>query len=287
MYKLKKRPLQQEKTPVLYNILENYMDHEPPGNVMVCAMTETENLLVHAKVLAESYGIPLDIMTQLLCEGGMYIYPQSGILVTRGLFMCKIESSDCLIKQTWVLDLEQYAQAEQLRRSWGLGMQEAAERVFFRTLPEELKERLRQKNLGLDYSKIDPAIARFGDIKYIDFRKDWSPHFKRSCVMPDGKLVETSGLEDFANVHGISTEEAKNLLDHGGTVEIKTGGVLACQIIDGQPSVARFNANQHMKAKDLVATKDMHIMDALSEIALKDPVLMRALKRVEEGKGNK
>jgi len=70
MYKLKRRPLKQEKSPVLYNILENYTDHDPPGNVMVCGMTESENLSIHAKVLSESYDIPLDIMTQLLKEGG-------------------------------------------------------------------------------------------------------------------------------------------------------------------------------------------------------------------------
>ena len=59
MFKLKKRPQKKEKLPVLYNILENYTDHDPPGNVMVCAMTEPEDLPAHAKVLSESYEIPL------------------------------------------------------------------------------------------------------------------------------------------------------------------------------------------------------------------------------------
>ena len=54
MYKIKKRPLKQEKSPVLYNILENYTDFDPPGNVMVCGTTESEHLPIHAKVLAES-----------------------------------------------------------------------------------------------------------------------------------------------------------------------------------------------------------------------------------------
>jgi hypothetical protein len=47
---------------------------------------------------------------------------------------------------------------------------------------------------------LDRAVAKGGDIKYIDFRKDWSPHFKRLCIMPDGRLVETGGykiLPDF------------------------------------------------------------------------------------------
>ncbi|RMH31309.1 MAG: hypothetical protein D6690_16650, partial [Nitrospirae bacterium] len=91
MYKLRKRPLKREKPPVLYNIVENYTDFDPPGNVMVCAMTEPENIALHAKVLAESYDIPMETMTKLLTEGGIYLYPQTGALVTRGLFMCKID----------------------------------------------------------------------------------------------------------------------------------------------------------------------------------------------------
>ncbi len=281
MFKVKKRPLKKEKLPVLYNILENYTDHDPPGNVMVCAMTEPEDISVHAKVLSESYEIPLEAVTRLLSEGGLYQYPQSGSLVTKGLFVCKIDSTGQEPKQTWVLDLEQYADAERLHQSWGLSMEEAASRVFYRTLPDELKERLKQKNLGIDYAKLELSVARGGDVKYIDFRKDWSPHFKRKCVMPDGKLVETSGLEDFANFHGVSQDEARALLDHGGTCELKTGGVLACQIINGQPSVARFNARQYSKAKALAKSKDLHMMDALSEVAMSDPVLMRALQRAD------
>ncbi len=281
MYKVKKRPMKKEKLPVLYNILENYTDHDPPGNVMVCAMTEAEDLSTHAKVLSESYDIPIETMTELLADGGLYHYPQTGTLVTKGLFMCKVDRSGQEPKQTWVLDLEQYADAEQLSRSWGLSMAEGAERVFYRSLPEELKERLKKKNLGIDYAKLELSVARGGDVKYIDFRKDWSPHFKRKCVMPDGKLIETSGLDDFAHFHGVSMDEAKALLDHGGTCELKTGGALACQIINGQPSVARFNARQYSKAKGLVKSKDLHIMDALSEVAMSDPILMRALKRAE------
>ena len=283
MYKVKKRPLKKEKPPTLYNLLENYTDHDPPGNVMVCGMTEPENLSMHAKVLSEIYDIPLDVMTKILENGGVYLYPQTGLLVTRGAFMCKVDPSGQQPKQTWQLDVEQYAEAEQLRISQRVTIEEAVERVFFQGLAPELQDRLKQKNLGLDYSKIDPSIARFGDIKYIDFRKDWSPHFKRKCVMPDGKLVETSGLEDFAELHGITHQEAKGLLDHGGTMELQDRGVLACQVINGQPTVARFNARQYAKAKGFVEEKGIHIMDALSEVAFNDPVLMRALRREESG----
>ena len=99
--------------------------------------------------------------------------------------------------------------------------------------------------------------------------------------MPDGRLIETSGLHDFADLHGISVEETRTLFDHGGTLELKGGGVIACQIINGQPSVARFNPRQYSKAKVLVKEKDLHILDALSEVAYQDPVLMRALRRAE------
>ena len=60
--------------------------------------------------------------------------------------------------------------------------------------------------------------------------------------------------------------------------------VLACQVVNGQPSVARFNRTQYAKAKEIVEREGKHIMDALSEVGLRDPALMRALKRAELGK---
>jgi len=281
MYKVKKRPLKKEKPPVLYNILENYTDHDPPGNVMVCGMTQPENLEMHAQVLSESYDIPVETMKGLLQGGGVYLYPHEGPLVTKGAFVCRVDPTGKAPKQTWIMDLEQYASAERMRQSYGLTLEEAMERVFYRGLPQELQDRLRQKNLGIDYTKVEPGMAGGGDITYIDFRKDWSPHFKRKCVMPDGRLIETSGLHDFAELHGISVDETRRLLDHGGALELKDGGTLACQIINGQPSVARFNARQYSKAKALAKEKDIHMLDALSEVAYQDPVLMRALRRAE------
>ena len=280
MYKIKKRPPAQSKTPALYNIIEDYTEYDAPGNVTVCATTEPEDIAAHAKILSESYEVPLDIMTGLLSNGGIYIYPKTGDLVTRGLFACRIDPTGASPKQTWVLDVMQYADAEQLTRSYGLTMEEAVARVFFRTLSPELQARLREKNLGLDYAKLDRTITRAGDIKYIDFRKDWSPHFKRLCVMPDGKLVETGGLQEFAQLHGITPAKAKELLEQGGTLEVDEE-VLACQIVNGQPSVARFNRQQYAKAKDLAEAKKIHIMDALSEVGLSDPAMMRALRRIE------
>ena len=278
MYKIKKRAPNKEKPPVLYNIIEDYTEFDAPGNVTLCAMTEEEDAEAHARVLAESYDIPREVMRRLLTEGGIYLYPQEGALVTRGLFACRIDRTSSAPKQTWVLDVMQYAEAEQFVRSYGLTLEEAAARVFYRTLPQELQTRLEQTNLGLDYAKLDRAITRAGDIKYIDFRKDWSTHFKRLCIMPDGKLIPTGSLEEFAKLHGITVEQARVLIEQGGTLEVE-GEVLACQIVNDQPSVARFNRNQYAKAKELVTTKGLHLMDALSEVGLSDPMMMRALKR--------
>lgn len=280
MYKIKKRIAKQEQAPALYNIVEDYTEFDPPGNVTVCAMTEREDLPAHARILSESYEIPLETMTTLLSEGGTYVYPQDGLLVTRGLFACKIDPSGQQPKQTWMLDLVQYAEGEQLACSYCLSLADAAERVFFRTLPPELKERLQQKNLGLDYAKLGRAIASAGDIKYIDFRKDWSPHFRRLCIMPDGKLVATGGLHEFATLHKITVAQARTLLEEGGTLEVD-GEVLACQIVNGQPAVARFNRHQYAKAKELAAARHIHIMDALSEVGLSDPAMMLGLKHME------
>ncbi|MDH5587382.1 MAG: hypothetical protein OEZ05_12195, partial [Nitrospirota bacterium] len=226
MYKVKKRSVKKEKPPVLYNILENYTDHDPPGNVMVCAMAGTDNFAMRAKVLSESYAIPKDTIERLLTEGGVYLYPQEGLLVTKGAFVSKVDAAGKEPTQTWIMDVEQYAAAERLRQSYGLTLEEGMERVFYRGLPQELQDRLKKPNLGLDYATLESTVAAGGDIQYIDFRKDWSPHFKRKCVMPDGRLIETSGLEDFAELHGTTVDEARTLLDHGGTLELKDRGVL-------------------------------------------------------------
>lgn len=172
----------------------------------------------------------------------------------------------------------QFAEAEHVARSRALSLVEAAWEVFRIALPSELQAKLQQKNLGLDYRTLDRAVAKGGDIKYIDFRKDWSPHFKRLCIMPDGRLVETGGIHEFAQLHGIPVAQAQALIEQGGTLEVN-GEVLACQIVNGQPSVARFSAMNYAKAKDLVVSKGLHLMDALSEVGYADPAMMRGLAR--------
>ena len=279
MFKIKKKT-DKPKPTVLYNIIEDYSEFDAPGNVTACAMTEKEDVARHAKVLAESCGVPLDTMTLLLSQGGIYVYPQEGGVLAKGLFACRVDQTGAIPKQTYVLDLMQFAEAEQVARSRSISLENAAAEVFIRTLPDELTTKLQQKNLGLDYRTLDRAVAKGGDIKYIDFRKDWSPHFKRLCIMPDGRLVETGGLEEFAQLHGITSAQAKTLVEQGGTLEVN-GEILACQIVNGQPAVARFTARNYAKAKELVSAKGLHIMDASSEVAYNDPVMMRSLVRKE------
>ena len=279
MFKIKKKSGKPKPT-ILYNVVEDYSEFDAPGNVTACAMTQKEDLPAHAKVLSESYDIPLEIMTTLLTEGGVYVYPQVGGVLTRGLFACRIDPTGEIPKQTWTLDLIQFAEAEQLARARGIPLEEVAALVFHSTLPDELRTKLEQKNLGIDYRTLDRAVAQGGDIKYIDFRKDWSPHFKRLCIMPDGRLVETGGLEEFAQLHGITSAQAKTLVEQGGTLEVN-GELLACQIVNGQPAVARFSAKNYVKAKELAVSKGLHVMDALSEVGYNDSAMMRGLVRKE------
>lgn len=277
MFKIKKKAVK-SKPPILYNIVEDYSEFDAPGNVTVCAMTLQEDLPAHAKVLSESYEVPLETMTKLLAEGGVYVYPQIGGILTRGLFACRIDPTGEAPKQTWTLDLMQFAEAEQLAHARSIPLGEVAAMVLHRTLPEELQAKLEEKNLGIDYRTLDRAVAKGGNIKYIDFRKDWSPHFKRLCIMPDGRLVETGGLEEFAQLHGITLAQAKTLVEQGGMLEVN-GEILACQIVNGQPAVARFSAKNSMQAKELAATKGLHMMDALSEVGYNDSSMMRGLVR--------
>ncbi|MBL8072790.1 MAG: hypothetical protein JNL29_00380 [Nitrospira sp.] len=277
MFKIK-RKVEKPKRIVLYNIVEDYSEFDAPGNVTVCAMTEQEDLPAHARILSESYDVPLEAMTTMLTTGGTYVYPHLGGILTRGLFACRIDPEAQGPKQTWTLDLVQFAEAEQVAQSRALPLVEAAWEVFRQTLPNELQTKLQQKNLGLDYRTLDRAVAKGGDVKYVDFRKDWSPHFKRLCIMPDGRLVETGGIQEFAQLHGITVAQAQALLEQGGALEVD-GEVLACQIVNGQPAVARFNAKSYAKAKELVSSKGIHLMDALSEVGYADPVMMRGLAR--------
>ena len=279
MFKIKKK-VEKPRRTVLYNIVEDYSEFDAPGNVTVCAMTESEDLAAHAKVLAESYDVPIETMTKLLTEGGTYVYPEVGGLLTRGLFACWIDPAGLAPKQTWTLDLMQFSEAEQLVRTGAVPLLDAAQEAFRKTLPDELKAKLEQKNLGLDYRTLDRAVAKGGDIKYIDFRKDWSPHFKRLCIMPDGRLVETGGLQEFAELHGITAAQARTLVEQGGTLDVN-GEVLACQIVNGQPAVARFSERNYAKAKELAASKGLHLMDALSEVGYNDSAMMRGLARKE------
>ena len=281
MFKIKKKAAK-PKLPILYNIVEDYSEFDAPGNVTVCAMTLQEDLSAHAKVLSESYEVPLETMAKLLAEGGVYVYPQVGGILTRGLFACRIDPTGEAPKQTWTLDLMQFAEAEQLAHARSIPLGEVAAMVFHRTLPEELQAKLDEKNLGIDYRTLDRAVAKGGDIKYIDFRKDWSPHFKRLCIMPDGRLVETGGLEEFSQLHGISLAQAKTLVEQGGMLEVN-GEILACQIVNGQPAVARFSVKNSMNAKELAATKGLHMMDALSEVGYNDSSMMRGLVRKDLG----
>lgn len=277
MFKIK-RKVEKPKRTVLYNIVEDYSEFDAPGNVTVCAMTEQEDLPAHAKILSESYDVPLETMIMLLTTGGTYVYPDIGGILTRGLFACRIDPTREGIKYTWTLDLVQFAEAEHMVRSRALSLVEAAWEVLRKALPGELQAKLQQKNLGLDYRTLDGAVAKGGDIKYIDFRKDWSPHFKRLCIMPDGRLVETGGIHEFAQLHGITVAQAQALIQQGGTLEVD-GEVLACQIVNGQPAVARFSAVNYAKAKDLVSSKGVHLMDALSEVGYADSAMMRGLAR--------
>jgi hypothetical protein len=74
--------------------------------------------------------------------------------------------------------------------------------------------------------------------------------------------------------------QAKTLVEQGGTLEVGEE-VLACQIVNGQPAVARFSAKNYLKAKELAASTHVHLMDALSEVAYADPAMMRGLVRKE------
>jgi hypothetical protein len=49
--------------------------------------------------------------------------------------------------------------------------------------------------------------------------------------------------------------------------------------VNGQPAVAKFSAKNSMKAKELAATKGLHVLDELSEWGYNDPAMMRGLAR--------
>lgn len=125
MFKIKKKSDKQKPT-VLYNIIEDYSEFDAPGNVTVCAMTLPEDLAGHAKILSESYDVPFDTMTKFLTEGGVHVYPQVGGLLTRGVFACIVDQTGSAPKQTFVLDLMQFAEAEQIAQARSIQLGDAA-----------------------------------------------------------------------------------------------------------------------------------------------------------------
>jgi hypothetical protein len=62
MFKIKKKS-DKPKATILYNVIEDYSEFNAPGNVTACAMTHQEDPPAHAKVLSESYEVPLETMT--------------------------------------------------------------------------------------------------------------------------------------------------------------------------------------------------------------------------------
>lgn len=240
MFKIKKK-IEKPKPPVLYNVIEDYSEFDAPGNVTVCAMTlrkirrHMPRFCPKLRCAAGQDGEAARRRRRLCLPAGGRLAHSGPLRLPRGSLRRRTQTD---------LDLgsDAIAEAEQWARARTCPLLEAAAEVFHRTLPEELKTKLTQKNLGLDYRTLDRAVAKGGDIKYIDFRKDWSPHFKRLCIMPDGRLVETGGLEEFAQLHQITVPQAKKLVEEGGTMDLAGGEVLACQIVNGQPAVARFSA---------------------------------------------
>ena len=222
------------------------------------------------KFLVKAMRFRFEDVQRLLTEGGIYSNPQTAGVVTRGVFVCKVDPMGHEPKQTWTLDLEQPLKPNNSLGFHGFLWPRPRNACFTEGCRKNCKARLTQKNLGLDYSKLDRSVAKGGDITYIDFRKDWSPYFKRKCSMPDGSMVETGGVQEFAELHGITVAQAQALMDQGGTLELEDG-VLACQVINNQPTVARFNGKQYAKAKELMDAKGLHVMDALSEMALERP----------------
>ncbi|MCP9452072.1 MAG: hypothetical protein NNA23_05255 [Nitrospira sp.] len=57
------------------------------ATVTTCAMTFPEDLEAHAKILSESYDVPLDAMTTLL-RGGLWVSAGGRIVDARSVCLC-------------------------------------------------------------------------------------------------------------------------------------------------------------------------------------------------------
>ena len=93
-------------------------------------MTLPEDLAAHAKVLSESYDVPLDTMTTLLTEGGIIRLSAGRRDPDSGAVRLRCGGGDAIPKQTFVLDVVQFAEAEQTARARSLSLLDAARTCF-------------------------------------------------------------------------------------------------------------------------------------------------------------
>ena len=158
MFKIKKK-FEKQKPTVLYNVIEDYSDFDAPGNVTACATTFPEDLAVHAKVLSESYEVPLETMKKLLTEGGVYVYPQVGGVLMRGLFACRIDPTGEGSQANVDLEIPHalFSEAAQLagQQARGIPLDEVAAMVFSQDIAGGVEVKTRtEKSWELDYRSI-------------------------------------------------------------------------------------------------------------------------------------
>lgn len=213
-------------------------------------------------------------MTTLL-RGG-YGYPQAGGLLTRGLFACVIDRSGASPKQTFVLDLVQFAEAEQLSRARGGDVGGSCDAG----VPEHSPERF-AREVEIE----EPGAGLIGRWIMPSSRERHHVHrLPQGLVAPFQAALHHAGRSACGNRRPTGVRRVGR--DHDGAgqdadrgerprSERRSAGLSNRE----RSAVARFGAANYAKAKRLAKEKSLHLMDALSEVGFGDPTMMRRLAR--------
>ena len=182
--------------------------------------------------------------------------PQVGGLLTRGLFACRIDPTGASPKADVGAGSHAVRGGGTGARARGV-LAGCSRRNLHRTLPEELKTKLAQKNLGLDYRTLDRAVAK-GRYQVHRFPERLVAPFQNGCAScPTGAWWKPADWRSSRSCIRLRCRRRK-ARRRRGTMDVAGGEVLACQIVNSQRRSRGSARRTTAKPRSWWAPRDSH-----------------------------